>query len=1315
MPALGDSVIFDLLHYDNAVERIRFAVEKLDVDVNGRIKDGAPMDTPLCKAPTVAVARELVRLGAGIRARGDESQTLFHCAIRHGRDPNLIGWLRDELGLDIDQPNKDGITPLCSAAKHHGVVEVTALLDNGADPTATTRDPSDPSIEQSTLACALTNRRPWSEVTQIIEVLESAGSAAPVPSETTDVVLPGAHPLVMAYLIIVSDVLPAMVFRPFFTPPDALDAVSPIRLPEPPQRDVPHPTVEPLGTIHPVMLAVAPMGSPDEPQPPHFGRAPAALTVPPRPGHAVLLVYRIAPPVEPPHLGNPPPPTLPPRTVVGVSREGSSDFRGVPSTPTARLTTRSGQPITFAVNEVDRSRPSGETYRLAVKPRHGAVTIDEGASITYAPKRGAVGSDEFVVEALRFGGSAEQLLLLVENDLSFEGTIAGYAGSLDDVDVLIEGSGVLRTTTPDEAGVFRFYELPDGHYALKIRAAGYRAPASREFTLDIDRHDALALRASDEFVLTELDTADESSFVYHWEADQTTAGYEYAAHVNKPPQIDLLDQPIALADESSAIQLLHDYNIRLVDSPSGEWTQEHAYRLLHTMKSIPQPRRDSYDRQNLAPSAWILASDHVAHDILVDNTGSRQLVTVSEDAFANAAPRVALIEGKRGRYYSQRLHHALVRFVTANGTDERAFERILQERYGLTTRVPDYLALTAHTTGGEPPTRFQKFHSEEVVRLINMLEELPRGMHKIPELRFLVRRLNGTPHPVYPQAPAVAWPDDGYIEFMEDAFRTASDSQIHRLIIHEKAHFLWAHLFDDRLRQDWIELGGWYRNDNASSGWSTSKQTEFVSAYAHDENPNEDMAESIAYFVVNPDKLRSRSPAKYEFIRDRVMQGSVYLSRIREDLTFKVYNLFPDYVFPGKIRRVDIRVEGGPKDDKAVEVEIELHASDPVTEGATHAQMRIFSEIGTWVDLGLHPVDDHGRRIPDRGAGIVLKGDFTLDKFAKAGYWAPDNIRLTDAHGNERLEGSEDFGWQLYIDNPLEDVTPPQYVKDTASLHVSSTIRNGRNVQLIHATWRVEEDKDMRDQWACFAMLNDTIPETYRVEEYGHYDRQRGLCEVDFLMPHYMPSSVYSMNHIIMFDQARNTRGVYFTDPDHGLRPEDLVVDEPPQRIELVTTDPDLVPPEIDVNRISVSATPVHPDAPDGETIVTVTYHVRDEGSGYRKAALYLRDPQGIEHHHWAVHDWSEFFDGDPSEWTAYMETVVLPRGSAPGTWGLAEMTVWDKAGNIHRYDFTEIVHVDLDCETEGKMSAGGKSAFSAVLVAAVTKVPCLPTFKVVH
>ena len=108
-------------------------------------------------------------------------------------------------------------------------------------------------------------------------------------------------------------------------------------------------------------------------------------------------------------------------------------------------------------------------------------------------------------------------------------------------------------------------------------------------------------------------------------------------------------------------------------------------------------------------------------------------------------------------------------------------------------------------------------------------------------------------------------------------------------------------------------------------GWSTTKQTEFVSAYAHAHNPNEDMAESISDYIVNPDKLRSRSPAKYEFIQNRIMHGTRYISRIREDLTFEVYNLYPDNVYPGRIIRVDIQVDGKPREDKEVTIEIELH------------------------------------------------------------------------------------------------------------------------------------------------------------------------------------------------------------------------------------------------------------------------------------------------------------------------------------------------------------------------------------------------------
>ena len=87
---------------------------------------------------------------------------------------------------------------------------------------------------------------------------------------------------------------------------------------------------------------------------------------------------------------------------------------------------------------------------------------------------------------------------------------------------------------------------------------------------------------------------------------------------------------------------------------------------------------------------------------------------------------------------------------------------------------------------------------------------------------------------------------------------------------------MWSNLFTDELRGDWTTLGGWFKDSKTQSGWATAQDTAFVSAYAHLKNPNEDMAESISYYVENPMKLKTCCIEKYEFIRDRIMHGYRY-------------------------------------------------------------------------------------------------------------------------------------------------------------------------------------------------------------------------------------------------------------------------------------------------------------------------------------------------------------------------------------------------------------------------------------------------------
>ena len=397
---------------------------------------------------------------------------------------------------------------------------------------------------------------------------------------------------------------------------------------------------------------------------------------------------------------------------------------------------------------------------------------------------------------------------------------------------------------------------------------------------------------------------------YHWEKDQVPSGQE-KVFVPQPVEVEIEGTDIKTSiSDSASLRLADWYRVYL----SPQWDADKAYLLLQALQDMS--RYASAWRHN--PTYWILSDAHVAQDIdlgpdVAVNHGSLRTITIASETFTYAQPFVAKIEGIQGRYFSKRLWRAVLRFATyipGEGIQHLAIDDMLQYKYGVTVHVPDYEALT-----DEPAHKFTKFTYEEILGIMVMFEEYPSGMQVTHGLKYLIRR---APDPFVEYA-ARANTGRGFIEFTDKAFEDGITHETQRIILHEKAHFLWAYLFDAQLKADWIELGGWYYEDER---WMTTNQTEFVSDYAHGENPNEDMAESIAYYIVTPDKLRSRSPAKYEFIQNRIMHGTRYISIIREDLTFVVYNLYPDYVYPGEVVRVDVTVEGEPEEYKTVEIEI---------------------------------------------------------------------------------------------------------------------------------------------------------------------------------------------------------------------------------------------------------------------------------------------------------------------------------------------------------------------------------------------------------
>jgi len=853
----------------------------------------------------------------------------------------------------------------------------------------------------------------------------------------------------------------------------------------------------------------------------------------------------------------------------------------------------------------------------------------------------------------------------VEENQDVIGIVTATDEEGDDIIFSVSGSELVITSS----GELTFVSTPDYEskptYTAVVSASDGVNSSTQDITINILDVDELSTANDCNYVVNDASTGE---FRYCWEEAQSTSGSEYSANVVEPLTITFADESIEIPAISYAEKLYIEYGI-VLESSEGDWTNDQAYAIYQTLKKIPQNvRNEANDRRVF--SKWALTDLQIQDDISFDKGATNIEVTIESSVFENANPRIATVDGKKGIYFSNKLHNALVRYVTNGGNDTSAVNKILVERYGVTTSIDDYVALT-----GEQATRFQDFQAEELVAIISMFEEMPSGYHKIEGLDYLVRRINGADNPYYPEAPAIAWDGSGYIEFMEKAFNTVSIDYLHRLILHEKAHFLWAKIFDDELKNNWIELGGWYECTEKESGWCTTKQTEFVSAYAHLKNPNEDMAESLSYFIVNPDALKSRSLAKYEFVRDRIMQGNIYISQIQENLTFKVYNLYPDYVFPGKVKKLFVSVDGAPTEDKTVTVEIQLHALDKILEGAAWARMRIFSTADTYFDLYLYP--QNGQNLD-----TTLRGTYTLSKYAKSGFWKTSQLVLSDEVGNLRMEGANDFGWRMFVNNPNEDLDKPLYIANSMTLTKSLTTIENQEVDVITALWDIDEAFPRENQ-GCYGALNDENPSTYSLQKYspqtysGNYET--GKCFLEYIMPSYMPSGTYRLNYIKMIDEAGNESRNYFASPsgvDTGDNFAGDQLDELAKEVVLETSNPDITAPELDLNNISINATPTNPDNPNGETIVKFTFRVKDDISGYKLGYYTFRDPQGLTsgYYHYPERRSEIFPTAEDLDWYEYTSTVILPAGSAPGTWGVVELTLRDRALNFKTYNFTEII-----------------------------------------
>ncbi len=844
-----------------------------------------------------------------------------------------------------------------------------------------------------------------------------------------------------------------------------------------------------------------------------------------------------------------------------------------------------------------------------------------------------------------------------------------------------------------------FDSLANGPWALGIDAKTYIFPLATTINLNNN-----TISSTIQLNKTPID----SNFIYNWQDDSSFVGHAQQSYINDKVVINVLGKAEKVPDDFNGIKLLNAYGFLLSDSIT-KWTSEDAYRLY---KNIGLFNFHKYGENDsvLVRAKFFITDDHLDRDIQFTKIKGVDFVTISRDAFTYAAPLVVTLDNVKGNFFSKRLFTSIVYYYTNKGTDQTAISQIANARFGVQFLDPSALL---QTVMNETQTNYQSFTPDEKIIILSMLEEYPDAMHQQQQLKYLVRRINGQVDPEYPQAAALARTGRGNIEFMETAFVVANIEPTQRLVLHEKSHFLWAYTFDASTKKDWADLGGWYLDPTAPSGWSTTNTTEFVSAYGHLKNPDEDMAESIAFYITDPDALRSRSIRKFEFIRDRIMQGTTYISIIRPDLTFQVYNLYPNYNYPGKIKRTKLEVIGADTADKTVRLEIELNIQNPKLDGATSAYTRFTSSAGTIADMYLSPTDN---------TGSVLVGFLSLSKFAKSGYWRIDQIVTTDVVGNQRYESNTNFGLKCFVNNPLEDLTPPLYIQQTLKLDSTSgkfssfggSLCNNcpdsiQPMNAVKISFSMAEKNTIAPYGRVLARMifptldssnkNNIIPYSLDCQigyEGIQNDVRDSLKNATFYLavPDYYPSGYYSISYLLMQDLALNIRHVFFdkdtANQNYFLPP--ALIDQRALRdsVHITTKYPDYLPPMLDLNRMQIKATPTNPTAPNGETIFEMWLWIKDtsdfksHASGFKDGTYILRDPQGIEHSVSMQGDLgSLFYDITPDSsiygYKRYYFHTLLPVGSAPGLWGVSSIRLTDHAQNTKYYSFAEIVRFDVE------------------------------------
>lgn len=191
----------------------------------------------------------------------------------------------------------------------------------------------------------------------------------------------------------------------------------------------------------------------------------------------------------------------------------------------------------------------------------------------------------------------------------------------------------------------------------------------------------------------------------------------------------------------------------------------------------------------------------------------------------------------------------------------------------------DELGFLDNTLGKLPQSFFDKteFRRTSVISMNGTPDEQVFGATKTsPDLPLSILELsdrsfsNTADHRVDFPTPPYSTEESKKLQFQG----TIAHELTHRFLRFNPGDKFYADMAQNPLisnEDGWAAKFGW-SFDPAKQKWALdpSRRREAPTRYAMEDNPSEDMAESVMLFVLDPQRLRAASPERYAFVRDRL-------------------------------------------------------------------------------------------------------------------------------------------------------------------------------------------------------------------------------------------------------------------------------------------------------------------------------------------------------------------------------------------------------------------------------------------------------------